>query len=279
MDAQLAALSALTFVIHLIGTLAYAVRIAGVRTRRIAVSFALFNVLALVSRISGSFQGPFLAKRIELALRNGGAAHLLSDFRWLLASATLATVVGALAVPTFQRLFSRAVLHFQAHRSIPKLLLHGFARGGLAYIRDAVTLPTTTHLKDLKRERALSMPLIGLNVAVQALAVLLPRLVSPAVATVAVFASLYAGALEPAYRVTAASLASVVSGVATIALFVFIDPHLSVMTDDVVEGRISEAAFRRTVVWLSGTRVAGTLLAQATLVPAAMLIAAIAGRL
>ena len=50
MDAQLAALCALTFVIHLIGTLAYAVRIAGVRTRRIAVSFALFNVLAPVSR-------------------------------------------------------------------------------------------------------------------------------------------------------------------------------------------------------------------------------------
>ncbi|MGA0602726.1 lipid II flippase family protein [Caulobacter sp. KR2-114] len=59
----------------------------------------------------------------------------------------------------------------------------------------------------------------------------------------------------------------------------FIDPHLSVMTDDVVEGRISEAAFRRTVVWLSGTRVAGTLAAQAALVPAAMLIALIAGRI
>ena len=267
MDVQLAALCALTFVIHLIGTLAYAVRIAGVRTRRIAVSFALFNVLALVSRTSGSFQGPFLAKRIELALHGGGAGHLLSDFRWLLASATLATVVGALAVPTFQRLFSRAVLHFQAHRSIPKLLLHGFARGGLAYIRDAVTLPAASHLQDLRRERALSMPVIGLNVGVQALA------------TVAVFASLYAGALEPAYRVTAASLASVVSGAATILLFVFIDPHLSVMTDDVVEGRVSEAAFRRTVVWLSGTRVAGALLAQVVLVPAAMLIAAIAGRI
>ena len=71
MDLQLAGLCVLTFVIHLIGTLAYAVRIAGVRTRRIAVSFALFNVLVLVSRTSNSFQGPFLAKRIEAALRDG----------------------------------------------------------------------------------------------------------------------------------------------------------------------------------------------------------------
>jgi hypothetical protein len=63
MDRQLITICALTFVIHLIGTLAYAVRIAGVRTGRIAVSFALFNILVLVSRTSNSFQGPFLAKR------------------------------------------------------------------------------------------------------------------------------------------------------------------------------------------------------------------------
>ena len=50
MDAQLFLLCVLTFVIHLIGALAYAVRIAGVRTRRIAMSFALFNVLVLLSR-------------------------------------------------------------------------------------------------------------------------------------------------------------------------------------------------------------------------------------
>src|SRR5215813_6962669 len=138
MDTNLVIICALTFIIHLIGTLAYSVRIAGVRTRRIAVSFALFNILVLVSRTSNSFQGPFLAKRIELSLRQGAVAHLLGDFRWLLASATLATVVGALLVPTFQRLFSRAVLHFQAHRSIPRLLLHGFASLALAYMPDTV---------------------------------------------------------------------------------------------------------------------------------------------
>ncbi len=264
MDWQLLGLCGLTFVIQLIGTLAYAVRIAGVRTRRIAVSFALFNVLVLVSRTSNSFQGPFLAKRIELSLREGAAGHLLTDFRWLLLSATLATVAGAVLVPTFQRIFSRAVLHFQAHRSIPKLLLHGFFKGGLSYIGDAMTPPRATHLKDLRRTRELSGWVIVLNVAAQALI------------TVAVFASLYAGALNPAFRVTASALSSVVNGFATILLFVFIDPHLSVMTDDVVEGRTSEAAFRRAVVWLAGTRVAGTLVAQLILVPAAMFIALVA---
>ena len=67
MDIQLFVICFLTFGIHLIGALAYSARIAGVRTRRIAMSFALFNVLVLVSRLSNRFLGPFLAKRIENA--------------------------------------------------------------------------------------------------------------------------------------------------------------------------------------------------------------------
>jgi hypothetical protein len=263
MDVQLAVLCGLTFVIHLIGALAYAARIAGVRTRRIAVSFALFNVLILISRASNSFQGPFLGKRIELSLEQGGG-HLLADFRWLLLSATLAAVAGAVAVPTFQRIFSRAVLHFQVNRSIPKLLMHGFARGGLSYLRDSMTLPSANHLTGIRRDAAVPMKVILLNVGAQALF------------TVGVFAALYAGYLDPRFRVTAVSLSAVVNGVATILLSVFIDPQLSVMTDDVMDGRTSEASFRRAVVWLSASRVAGTLLAQLMLVPAAGAIAVIA---
>jgi hypothetical protein len=128
-----------------------------VRTRRIAVSFALFNVLVLVSRTSNSFQG-LLAKRIEATLTNAGQNHLLTDFRWLLLSATVATIAGTITIPTFQRVFGRAVRHFQANRSIPKLLLRGFAKGGLTSIKDAVTLPSAAHLKEMRLEKALRSP-------------------------------------------------------------------------------------------------------------------------
>jgi hypothetical protein len=52
---------------------------------------------------------------------------------------------------------------------------------------------------------------------------------------------------------------------------------MSGMTDDVVEGRVSEPQFRKAIVWLVGSRFAGTLRAQFILVPAASLIAYIAG--
>ena len=94
--------------------------------------------------------------------------------------------------------------------------------------------------------------------------------------TIGVFAALYAGCLNPELRVTASRLSSVINGVATILMFAFIDPHLSVMSDDVVSGEVSEPQFRRAIVWLVGSRLVGTLLGQALLVPAAMFVAQIA---
>jgi hypothetical protein len=59
-------------------------------------------------------------------------------------------------------------------------------------------------------------------------------------------------------------------------MFVFIDPQMSVMTDDVIDGKTSEPQFRRAVVWLVASRFGGTLLAQLLLFPAAMLIVRVA---
>lgn len=265
MDIQLLVICFLTFGIHLIGALAYSARIAGVRTRRIAMSFALFNVLVLVSRLSNSFLGPFLAKRIENALAAGTGSYLLGDFRLILFSATVAAIVGAIMVPTVQRWFCGAIGHFQDHRSIARLLLHAFSRGGLGYIRRTSTIPRLANVSGLSKPKGLPTRIIVLNVLAQALL------------TVGVVASLYAGYLFPEYRVTAAQLSAVVNGVATLLLFVLIDPQLSVMTDDVIAGAVGEAEFRRTIVWLSGSRILGTLLAQALFLPAAWLVVHVAG--
>ena len=88
-----------TFIIHLISTLAYALRIAGVRTGRIAVSFALFNVLILFSRTSNTFQAPLLAKHVERSILGGAASNIETDLRWMIVAASLATIVGIVANP------------------------------------------------------------------------------------------------------------------------------------------------------------------------------------
>lgn len=264
MDAQLLVICLLTAGINLIGTLAYGARIAGVRTRRIAMSFALFNILVLVSRMSNSFLGPFLAKRIEIHLAEGGGDALLGDFRLVLLSASAAVFVGIVLVPTSQRLFARAIGYFQEHRSTGRMLLRSATPAGLRTIRESLALPGPKHLRALSRPRGVGWGVLVANCLAQALL------------TVGVLASLYAGYLNPEFRVTASQLSAVINGFATILLFALIDPQLSVMTDDVVEGRVEEPLFRRTIVWISFSRLVGTLLAQLLFVPSAVAIAWVA---
>jgi hypothetical protein len=185
----------------------------------------------------------------------------------MLLSATLATIVGAFLIPTFQRLFSRAVLDFQVHRSLPRLLLHMCFQGGLSQLKESVSIPATGNVTALRAGRGISAGTIALNV------------VAVALWTVGVFAAVYAAYLNPQLRLTSGSLSSIVNGVATILMFVMIDPQLSVMTDDVVEGRLDEPSFRVAIVWLVGSRVAGTVLAQFLLLPATSLIVFVAEKL
>ena len=67
------------------------------------------------------------------------ARHLdsgpLGDFRLFLITATAASIIGASLISTFQRYFSCAFEHFQAIRSLPRLLLRIFSHGGINYMR------------------------------------------------------------------------------------------------------------------------------------------------
>ena len=102
------------------------------------------------------------------------------------------------------------------------------------------------------------------------------NVIAMAIWTVGVFASLYAGYLKHELRVTCANLSSVINGFATVVLAVVIDPQVSMVTDDVIEGRTSENTFRRAITTLVGARVLGTLCAQVMLVPSAVSIVRIA---
>jgi len=50
-----------------------------------------------------------------------------------------------------------------------------------------------------------------------------------------VFSALYAAYLRPELRVTSNQLSAIINGVATVLMFMFIDPYLSMLTDELVE--------------------------------------------
>jgi hypothetical protein len=59
-------------------------------------------------------------------------------------------------------------------------------------------------------------------------------------------------------------------------MFVFVDPFISMLTDDVIKGECSELQFNRCIIFVVGGLIAGTVLAQFILVPAAEIISLIA---
>jgi len=264
MTTQVIIVLILSFIISVIATLAYAVRIVGVRTRRIAVSFAVFNIFALVSRTAYTIQGPLLSKTIENRIIQGTASNMLGTFRWILLAQTIATITGALLIPTFIKVFSKAVESFSTHRSMPKLLLHGFSKSGIEQFKKSITRPQKENFKQLKSLRKIPKKIIVLN------------FIAFSISTVSVLASLYAGCLNPALRNTCVTLSSVINGGATLILFIFVDPYVSMLTDDVIRGECLEIEFDRCVIFIVGALIAGTILAQLLLVPAAKIIGFIA---
>ena len=97
--------------------------------------------------------------------------------------------------------------------------------------------------------------------------------IAVSVLSVGFLSSLYAAYLNPDLRVTSSNMAAVITGLATVLLFVFVDPYLSVLTDDHVEGAITTPEFRQRIVLLTGSRLVGTILAQIILIPSAWFIA------
>jgi hypothetical protein len=261
MDQTLVLLIILTFIIHVIGTLSYSARIAGVRMRKIAISFSLFNILVLISRLSNSFQQPLLAKRIEENLHSGLSSFSSFDFRIILFTATIATLVGIFLIPTFQRIFSRAILRFSMDRSIPRLLIHSFTKSGILQFKESIAIPKAQNLNISRLPSGLIL-ILSVNV------------IGTAVWTVGILSSLYAGYLIPELRVTSNSLASIINGVSTLMMFLLVDPFLSLLTDDAVEQKISDSLFRKSISLFAASRLLGTVLAQVLLIPAAHLIAA-----
>jgi len=59
----------------------------------------------------------------------------------------------------------------------------------------------------------------------------------------------------------------------SILMFVFIDPYLSGLTDDVIEAKFSEISFRKIIRLMVLSRLLGTMIAQILFVPFSEFIA------
>lgn len=260
MNLQILIVVLLNFIISIIGTLAYSVRLVGVRTGKIAVTFAVFNVLSLISRTAVTFQVPILTKFVE---NNSGATELINIFNIIIIVSGIATIVGAFLIPTFQRIFYRAVLRFSLEKSISRLIIHSFSKTGIRYMKDCISIPMKNNITKINYKK---LPI----------KIIIYNLISVALITVGSLAPIYAGSIAPDLRATCITLSSIINGIATILMSIFIDPQLSIMTDEVIDGKCTEEDFRACVIAMVGSKSIGTFASLLLLIPSSYLIVYIA---
>lgn len=248
-------------IIHSIETLAYAVRLSGVRVRLLASALSLFNVMVMVSRLANMMQQPFTGSLIDSAPETNTFEFVEAQYRIIIGSSTVGTIIGILLLPTFISIFSRAIIHLSAERgSIPGLVKKGmnigYIRRGIGHIH----LPKLSYLKGV-RLKEIPVKLFIINMVITA------------IYTIGVLSALYAAILVPERAATAIMASGLINGLATILLIVFVDPKISVLADDVLNKRGSYLNLKSIALMMIASRLLGTILAQLFFLPGARYIA------
>lgn len=247
-----------TTLIHLTEALAYSMRLAGIRTRQIAVSLSFVTSTLLVSRLSNMFQAPLLAAMVDSSVLCGGAKVIHSleiQFRFVIFCGFLGSFIGFILTPTMVQVFAVGIRKFSETGSVPRVIALFFVPRRLVLFAKMLRLPTRESLRNISI-RSLPKGFLILNMGVTS------------VYTIGVLCSLLAGAMIPEFRSTAIQLSGIVNGLATILFTLFVDPAGARITDQATHGIRPESDVKSVVFFLQMGRLAGTLvLAQLLLIP------------
>ena len=239
-----------TFAIHTTESIAYSMRLAGVRTKQIAIAMAFVTSTLLISRLSNMFQAPFLGVMVDTAILNptDTSLHLLEmQFRLVILSAFFGALFGAFLTPTAVVLFRKAILHFGETGSIPRLVFRALKPKNIVAIFKTFRLPKLSSLHSISAKN-LPKTFLLFNVAVTSVYV------------IGVMCSLLAGAYMPEFRSTAIQLSGIVNGLATIMFTIFVDPPGARITDQALNNVRPEDDVRSVVFFLQCGKMLGTLI-------------------
>lgn len=121
MTAMIATVCILTGLIHCAETLSYSLRLAGVRTGKLAVSLSLTGILLLVSRTANMVQSPLAGGLIDRARAEPGIP-LKEGYHWIIMASSVGTALAIILFPSFVLLFSRMISHLETAGSLPRMM-------------------------------------------------------------------------------------------------------------------------------------------------------------
>jgi len=278
---QLGVALAINIVVQAIQIGAYAARLAGVRTGRIATSISLFNLFVTASRLATLIYtlmlGP-LSDRAGNAIRaimlhapraDSQAAidqirHAFDlQLRAIVLAGLVGTILGGLMLPMFTELYVRGVRSFERTKSVPHSLVRLMDPRVIGDLIRHLRWPAFRELLSFS-SRNIPRRLLVFNVVVTG------------IYAIGVVAAYYASVLDVNVARTAIGISGIINGIGTIAFTLFVDPTSSIIVDEAVKGERPQRDVKAMVFYLSLTAIIGWILCQLILLPAAELIAFVA---
>ncbi|MGZ3496453.1 MAG: lipid II flippase family protein [Vulcanimicrobiaceae bacterium] len=283
---QLLVALAINVIVQAIQIGAYAARLAGVRTGRIATSISLFNLFVTASRLATLVYTLMLG---PLSDRAGNAVKQLlpkvanhtdvlpatqsliqqiqHTFEWqlrlIILAGTIGTVLGSLLLPMFVYLYIRGVRSFERTKSLPHSLARLLNPRVLWDVLQHNRLPTLAELRSFSTKN-IPRRLLIFNVVVTG------------IYAIGVVAAYYASVIDVNVARTAIGISGIINGIGTVAFTFFVDPTSSIIVDEAVKGERPHEEVKSMVFYLSLTAIVGWILSQFILYPSALLIAFVA---
>ncbi|MHB8125692.1 MAG: lipid II flippase Amj family protein [Desulfitobacteriaceae bacterium] len=259
MEFNIYQLYVLTFIIHIIDTFAYSVRLNYVKNGQFALSMTFFNLFYLISLVAHTLQAPLIGGLIDSSISQ--SIDPLPDIRKVILAATAGTLSGIVLTPTFLKNFFRAVTKLERTGSVPSVVIDALKFRSILRFITSVTLPSRKMVNYLPYHR-IPLQLLVLNALVTG------------IYTIGVMSAYYAASLVVAqHRLAASASAGIINTTANIIFMLFIDPKSSIITDQALRGNRPYEDVKTLVVILMSTKLIGTIMGQMLLIPVAQVIA------
>jgi hypothetical protein len=235
------------FVMSVVDTLAYGVRTAGVYTRRLAISLSLFNILVSFSRFSNMVQAPFLGRMaddVDAGIYTSD--RVLVGLRIDLVLIIVGVVSGALLMPTFIRLARRGIEVLEKKGNLAGTAFYGLSR--VWRFPHYWSFPVSK-VKSLTKLGSIPYNFLVWNIFVTCFY------------SIGVMSTVLAASWDHSASGTCILLSGIVNGIATMLLFIVVDPPAAIVVDQCINGKRPVHDSLVLNMYLVGTRLVGTSLA------------------
>jgi len=248
-----------TFIIFIIDTFAYSVRLNYIKSGQFALSMTFFNLFYLISLIAHTLQAPLIGGLMDSSISQ--SIDPLPSIRKVILVATAGTLFGILLTPTFLKNFYRAVNKLERTGSVPSVVIDALRISSIRRFIKSVTFPSKEMVNHLPYHK-IPTSLIALNTLVTG------------IYTIGIMSAYYATLLVDAqHRLAASASAGIINTAANIIFMLFIDPKSSIITDQALRGNRPYEDVKALVVILMSAKLIGTIMGQFLLIPVAHFIA------